>query len=95
MSQESDGDPGLLLFTSLCIGLRDWAQTGSGPGPRQRLNWKRATDLLRQSRDAEAEAEMRRADPLTPAEEDEARRFDLRAFDKALVAANDERDWIE
>ncbi len=95
MSQESDGDPGLLLFTSLCIGLRDWAQTGSGPGPRQRLNWKRATDLLRQSRDAEAEAEMRRTDPLTPAEEDEARRFDLRAFDKALVAANDERDWVE
>ena len=95
MSQESNGDPGLLLFTSLCIGLRDWAQTGSGPVPRQRLNWKHATDLLRQGRDAEAEAEMRRSDPLTAAEEDEARRFDLRAFDKALVAANDVRGWIE
>ena len=95
MSQEANGDPGLLLFTSLCIGLRDWAQTGSGPVPRQRLNWKHATDLLRQGRDEEAEAEMRRNDPLTPAEEDEARRFDLRAFDRALVAANDERGWIE
>ncbi|MGO1077366.1 hypothetical protein [Inquilinus sp. CA228] len=95
MSQESNDDPGLLLFTSLCIGLRDWAQTGSGPGPRQRLNWKHATELLRRGEDATAEAEMRRADPLTAAEEEEVRRFDLRAFDKALVAANDVRGWIE
>jgi hypothetical protein len=95
MSQDSNDDPGLLLFTSLCIGLRDWAQTGAGPSPRQRLNWKHATELLRQGLDAEAVAEMRRGDALTPAEEEEVRRFDLRAFDKALVAANDARGWID
>ena len=95
MSQEANGDPGLLLFTSLCIGLRDWAKAGAGPSPRQRLNWKHATELLRQGLDAEAEVEMRRGDPLTAAEEEEVRRFDLRAFDKALVAANDARGWID
>jgi hypothetical protein len=92
MSEDSSNDPSLLLFASLCIGLRDWAQTGAGPSMRQRLNWKRAVECLRKGEDAAAEAEMTRGGALTEAEEEEVRRF---AFDKALVAANDVRGWME